>query len=111
MAATWIDKYQARIFIGIAGVAAVAFAGTVAFFGKRPIEVASLKALGFSLGLGLAGLASAIVILALVWAHSDDKDYWGEARGSYFFIVVGGIVTFIAAAFQLFESFLAVLPK
>jgi SNF family Na+-dependent transporter len=108
---TWIDKYQARLFIGIAGVAGIAFIGTVALFGKRPIEIGSLKALSFSLGLGLAGLASAIVILALVWTHSNNKDYWGQAKDSYFFIVVGGIVTFIAAAFQLFESFVAVLPK
>lgn len=111
MTPTWIDKYQARLFIGIAAVIVAAFAGTVALFGKRPIEIASLKALSFSLGLGVAGLASAVVILVLVWTHSDNKDYWGAAKDSYFFIVVGGIVTFIAAAFQLFESFMAVLPK
>lgn len=111
MGQTWIDKYQARLFISIAVVALVAFVGTAVFFGKRPIEVASLKALSFSLGLGVAGLASAIVILALVWTHSNDNDYWGKAKDSYVFIVIGGIVTFIAAAFQLFESFVAVLPK
>src|SRR5690606_24447269 len=100
MADTWIDKHQARVFVGIAGTIGIAFAGTVGLFGRRPIDLASLKALSFSLGLGIAGLASAIVILALVWAHGDDKDFWGKAKDAYFFIVVGGIVTFIAAAFQ-----------
>jgi hypothetical protein len=111
MAITWIDKYQARVFLGIAGVAALAFVVTVVVFGKRPIEVASLKALSFSLGLGLAGLASALVILVLVWVHSNDAEYWGQAKDAYVFIVVGGLVTLIAAAFQMFETFLAVLPK
>jgi len=110
MEETWIDKYQARLFISIAGVAGLSFIVTVAFFGKRPIEVASLKALSFSLGLGAAGLASAIVILVLVWTHGNDKNYWGQAKDSYFFILIGGIVTFIAAVFQLLESFVAVLP-
>jgi len=70
-----------------------------------------LKAQSYSLGLGVVGLASGVVILALVWVHSNNRDFWGQAKDSYAFIVTGGILTTVSAAFQLFEAFLAILPK
>jgi hypothetical protein len=108
---TWIEKYQARLFLSICAFVSLAFVLTLIFAGSRPVDMNALKAQSYSLGLGVVGLASGLVILALVWVHSDNKDFWGQAKDSYTFIVTGGVLTTISAAFQLFEAFVAILPK
>lgn len=106
----WIDKHQAKVFIGMSLLVLIVFVIVIVFWGNRPIDLDKIEALGFSLGLGVSGIASSAVILSLLWAH-DDKSYWGEGKDAYPFIVIGAVITLIAAAIQLFKAFVAVLPS
>jgi hypothetical protein len=104
----WIDDNQAKVFVGIGVVLVVAFALAVIFWAPRPVDFAKLEGLGYSLGLGAGGTASAIVVLWLLYAH--DKTFWGQAADSITFISLGALLTLIAAGIQLVKAFAAVLP-
>ena len=104
----WIDNNQAKVFVGIGLTLVIAFAIVVGVWGQRPIDFPKLEALGYSLGLGAGGTASATVVLWLLYAHK--KSFWGQAADSVTFIGLGALLTLIAAGIQLFKAFVAVLP-
>lgn len=104
----WIDDNQAKVFVGIGLVVVLAFAFVVFLWAPRPIDFPKLEALGYSLGLGAGGTASAIVVLWLLYAH--DRSFWGQAADSITFISLGALLTLIAAGIQLLKAFAAVLP-
>jgi hypothetical protein len=81
----WIDNNQAKVFVGIGLSLVLAFAIVVFWWGSRPIDFPKLEALGYSLGLGAGGTASAIVVLWLLYAHK--KAFWGQAADSITFIL------------------------
>lgn len=104
----WIDKNQAKVFIGISLFILIAFGLVVGIWGERPFDFEKIEAQGFSLGIGVSGMASAVVLLSILWAH--EKEYWGEGKDSYPFIIIGALITLIAACVQLMKAFLSVLP-
>lgn len=94
-------------FVGIGLTLVAAFAFVVFAWGKRPLDFPKLEALGYSLGLGAGGTASAVVVLWLLYAHK--KSFWGQAADSVTFIGLGALLTLIAAGIQLVKAFVAVL--